>query len=383
MNKKLLLEEINKFRKLTNLPLLKEAYGGEGSIFRELWNTVFKNEVKAIEKGVFDVVTKEGKTIKLKPAYAKDLLSKDIKVLTAEEKEAFVALHDNLVKDFGVQVIAKELDSSLKMVADTLERKATKRYLLDNYFGKTKVELERELNNISHPIDNSNVTTTVNDIAIPAVTEIPFVPTNIAKELQTELVSALEPLQHNPQAQIDFISNINPQYFDNYQKLIELETAKTDLKTKQTVQPHVEKTQIKKEEIKQQIYDNKQKISDLEVEQKQAEVDAQNIKNKGSKIDNKTRQNQLNSSRIAVAKGCGTTIFQIGMYIMVGSALWWMFTSIKSCGTSVKEIGAGKTTPGTFNTSGRSTNSSSGSGSSSGNKSHKGILDDPNKEDDN
>jgi hypothetical protein len=391
MNKKLLLEEINKFRRLTKLPLIVESEG-EAGVIKDLWNIIFKDEAKAIEKGVFDVTTKEGKVVKLKPSYAKDLISKDIKVLSSEEKEAFVALHDNMVKDLGVEVVAKEIEKSLQAIPDTLQRKATERYLLDNYFNKTKLEIENKLKDIMvQNVFNNTGGSTVNDIAIPAITEIPFVPTNVGQQIQSELTTALQPLQHNAQAQIDFIANINPNYFVNYQAMLELEQAKMDFKTKQNLQPQIEKTKQMAEELKQntievqtQMNQGKVDIQNLEKQKKQGEVDAQNLTNRGKDLDNQGKAADLKNKKrvggLATAGGCLGLTIKIGAFILIGTALIYAFGMLKSCGDSLKELNNGNSKPGRLDSRSKSSStngkfdSGGSSGGSSDNKSNKGML---------
>jgi hypothetical protein len=126
-----------------------QAQGIDG-ILKGFFNILFKDDTKANEKGLINVTIKEGKVIRLKKSYAKDLISKDINVLSSGEKEVFVALYDKLVYDLGVEVVAKAFFESLLKIPDTLERKATERYLLDNYFNKTRSELGAKLIELRH-----------------------------------------------------------------------------------------------------------------------------------------------------------------------------------------------------------------------------------------
>jgi hypothetical protein len=146
MNKKL-LKEINHFRKLTNLPLIVEEGGrGESTVFKEILNLIFKNEAKYAAEGMFTYINRRGGKVTLKSEVAKNLLERDIALITrAEEIEAYQALHDNMVNKFGASTMASAMNFELKKIVNPVTRETTKRFILDKSFNKTRTIMTNEM----------------------------------------------------------------------------------------------------------------------------------------------------------------------------------------------------------------------------------------------
>lgn len=250
MNKKL-LKEINHFRKLTNLPLIVEEGGrGESTVFKEILNLIFKNEVKYAAEGMFTYMNKRGGKVVLKPEVAKNILEKDITTITrAEEIEAYQALHDNMVNKFGASTIASAMNFELKKIANPITRETTKRFILDKSFNKTKTIMTNEMEQLERVTQQQTQNTGGNLTNLPKL-EIPISSSQLrglsAKDANAvrNFVDDIEKASTTVEGRIKLYDVLDEARFRSAKRTIDNEIDRMAADSKQKVQPHIDEADI-------------------------------------------------------------------------------------------------------------------------------------------
>jgi hypothetical protein len=255
MNKKL-LKEINHFRKLTNLPLLVEE-GGKGgtTIFKEIIDLVFKNEVKYATEGLFSYINKQGAKVTLKPEVAKNILQKDVTTITrAEELEAYQSLHDNLVNKFGAKTIATAMEFELKKITNPITRETTKRFILEKNFNKSKDLISKELDVIENAsmqqsqglsqttnLPKLNVGLTESQLAGLSAKDANAI-RNLAEEISASTTTV--------DGRIRLYNMLDDARYKSAKRSIDNEIDRMSADSKQKVQPHIDDADIAENEAR-------------------------------------------------------------------------------------------------------------------------------------
>lgn len=248
MNKRL-LTEINHFRKLTNLPLIVEAGGrGESTIFKELLNTVFRNEAKYAAEGMFTYVNKNGGKVILKPEVAKNILEKDVTTITRiEELEAYQALHDNMVNKFGAKTVVSVINFELKKITNPITRETTKRFILEKSFNKTRNLVTQELENLEHVV--SQQTQNLGHTNLPKLdveltsSQLKGLSSKDANSLRS-LVNDIENASTTAEGRIKLYDALDAARFRSARRSIDNEIDRMAADSKQRVQPHIDEADI-------------------------------------------------------------------------------------------------------------------------------------------
>ncbi len=261
MNKKL-LKEINHFRKLTNLPLIVEEGGrGEATVFKELLNTIFKNEVKYAAEGMFTYLNREGRKVVLKPEVAKNILERDVTTITRiEEIEAYQALHDNIVNKFGAKTVASVINFELKKIANPITREATKRFILEKSFNKSKSLMKSEMENLENVIQNQ--AQDVKPTNLPKLDIQPQLKGLSGKDAQAvrNLVSDIENASTTVEGRIRLYDALDEARFRSAKRSIDNEMERMNADSKQRVQSYVEEADIAEQNARKAKADAESKI---------------------------------------------------------------------------------------------------------------------------
>jgi len=251
MNKKL-LKEINHFRKLTNLPLLVEEGGkGETTIFKEIIDLVFKNEVKYATEGLFSYINKQGAKVTLKPEVAKNILQKDVTTITrAEELEAYQSLHDNLVNKFGAKTIATAMEFELKKITNPITRETTKRFILEKNFNKSKDLISKELDVIENASQGLSQTTNLPKLNV-GLTESQLAglsakDANAIRNLAEEISASTTTVD----GRIRLYNMLDDARYKSAKRSIDNEIDRMSADSKQKVQPHIDEADIAENEAR-------------------------------------------------------------------------------------------------------------------------------------
>ena len=175
MEKKV-LEEINRYREIVGLSLLNElkapvGMGGEKDAAKLITDLLFKDEVKSAQKGLFNLEKKAAdgsiKVLKIKPSVVKDVMAKDVKLLSLEEKELLHNVGKNMINVLGREVVADAIITGTKTIEDIAIRKMTRKEMVEKYFtGESKAQIQDE---IADQLSNA-VTNTVQNVVQPVQT---------------------------------------------------------------------------------------------------------------------------------------------------------------------------------------------------------------------
>ena len=172
MEKKV-LEEINRYREIVGLSLLNEigVPGGEKDAAKLITDLLFKDEVKSAQKGLFNLEKKAAdgsiKVLKIKPSVVKDVMAKDVKLLSLEEKELLHNVGKNMINVLGREVVADAIITGTKTIEDIAIRKMTRKEMVEKYFtGESKAQIQDE---IADQLSNA-VTNTIQNVVQPVQT---------------------------------------------------------------------------------------------------------------------------------------------------------------------------------------------------------------------
>ena len=141
--KKQLLEEINKFKKLTGIQVLKEE-SGERGLAELLISRLVKAGEKTLPKEIGSFTSKTGVKSVLNVQAYKNLLTKD--VLNVEEKDLLHTINKNIVREYGAEFFTKSIKEVTKNMG-SLEAVALENKILKNFFDEaTSNSIKSSLN---------------------------------------------------------------------------------------------------------------------------------------------------------------------------------------------------------------------------------------------
>lgn len=276
MNKKL-LKEINHFRKLTNLPLIVEEGGrGETTVFKEILNLIFKNEAKYAAEGMFTYMNKRGAKVVLKPEVAKNILEKDITLITrAEEIEAYQALHDNMVNKFGASTIASAMNFELKKIANPITRETTKRFILDKSFNSTKTIMSKEIEQLELVVQQQaqgGIRTNLPKIDLGlSNTQLKGLSPKDANTVRN-FINEIENASTTVEGRIKLYDALDAARYRSSRRSIDNEIDRMAADSKQKVQPYIDEADIAeqnarkaKAEADASMQNDKKKLSNMEI----------------------------------------------------------------------------------------------------------------------
>lgn len=347
--KKQLIEEINKFKRLTGVRILNEE-GGERALADLLISRLVKTGEKTLPKEIGSFTSKTGVKSVLNVQAYKNLLTKG--ALNAEEKDLLHTINKNIVREVGVDVFV----SSIKVVTKdmgTLEAIALENKILKDFFDEATGNTIKSSLNIGglkpEAPKPAEPTSPLPEIKVSA----PPMPEVAGKILSVEQQNALrkeindvikgglniEELERITKAELEKISQI--------QKLKENEIGLKLLEEKSALEKQLMEAQKRNADISTREKELAIKEKEMAM---QHQSDANKIDLQTKKSDLRLKKIQNIKEKILILLSLKTIIFIVLVYLFGWNSVW----------SAVKTFFSGDGAVGKFFKSGKS---SGGSGS--------------------